>query len=193
MAGRRLLLPARVAKPAFALATTLALALTACVSPSPKAPWYGMSRAAQSQEPLRWHWADSPDDLPTSADVYVLDVFSTPADTVSDLHGTDRRAVCYLEVGTVRADRPDLDRFPADQVGPDGVLNWDRHDRLTPIITDEVRLCRDKGFDGLVLGALGTVPRDVLSYLIEEAHRVDLPVALVDRVHPRMDYTVPAR
>ena len=174
------------------LAATLAASLTACVAPNPPAPWYGMSRPAAAQSPLRWHWAQSADDLP-DADIYVLDVFTTPSATVSELHAIDRRAVCYLPVGVVAADRPDLDRFPPAQVGPDGILNWDRHDRLTPIITDEVRLCRDKGFDGVVLGELATVPRDVLSYLIEEAHRIDLPVALVDRTHPRMDYTVPAR
>jgi hypothetical protein len=171
----------------------LAWSVAGCVAPTPTAPWYGMSRSAQSNLPLRWHWSASPDDLPLGADIYVLDVFDTPAATVTDAHQAERRAVCYLEVGMIRPDRPDRDRFPAELLRPDGqTLVWDRHDKLTPIVADELRLCADKGFDGVVLGELATVPRDVLTYLIEEAHRRDLPVALVDRVHPRMDFTVPA-
>jgi hypothetical protein len=95
-------------------------------------------------------------DLSVPADVYDIDMFDTPASIVTKLHRMDRRAVCYVDVGTWENWRPDAHEFPKGVLGrTDG--HW-RGERwldirktaiLEPIVARRLDLCKKKGFDAV--------------------------------------------
>jgi len=102
-----------------------------------------------------WQWQLSgPLDLSVPAAVYDLDLFDTPASTISDLHARGARAVCYFSAGTRERDRPDP--FPSSAAGktledwPDERwLNVRALRTLGPVLERRLDLCARKGFDGV--------------------------------------------
>jgi hypothetical protein len=104
-----------------------------------------------------WQWQlTGPLDLSVNAVLFDVDLFDTPATTVSALHSRGRRAICYLSAGTWEDWRPDADRFPESVLGavvdgwPDERwLDIRRLDLLAPIMEARLDLCRQKGFDGV--------------------------------------------
>ena len=95
-------------------------------------------------------------DLSFEAAVYDVDLFDTPSAVVSELHEMGRRVVCYVSAGTHERWRPDADEFPGGVLGK-RLADWPgerwldiRKLRvLRPIIKARVRMCVDKGFDGV--------------------------------------------
>ncbi|MEV0460907.1 endo alpha-1,4 polygalactosaminidase [Catellatospora methionotrophica] len=173
------------------------LGCVACATPARPSHWYDAPPPAAMPERLHWQWSLTAPPRSTAADVYVLDGFTTAASTVEDLHRARRRAVCYLPLAEVERDRPDAARFPAELTDLAGRVRWDSPEaalrtRITPILTDRIRLCRDKGFDAAALDQLDGAPASVVDELVIQAHRLSLPVGLLDAVHPDADLTVPA-
>ena len=107
-----------------------------------------------------WQWefdtgAGGPD-LSVAADVFSLDMFDTPKDTVTALHSMGRRAICYISVGSWEDWRPDAGDYPAELLGNpyDGWpgerwVDIRRIDLLGPILRKRLDLCKVKGFDGV--------------------------------------------
>ena len=102
-----------------------------------------------------WQWQLSgPLDLSVPAAVYDLDLFDTPASTISDLHARGARAVCYFSAGTRERGRPDP--FPAAVAGK-ALEDWPDErwldvralDVLGPVLERRLDLCARKGFDGV--------------------------------------------
>lgn len=179
------------------VSAVVVLACVACAAPARPTHWYDAPPRPAVPERLRWQWAlASAPDL-QAADVFVLDGFTTDAATVEDLHRERRRAVCYLPLGAVERGRPDAARFPAELTSS-GLVRWDAPEaeltsRITPILTDRLRLCRDKNFDAAALDLLAGAPRSVVDHLVAQAHRMSLPVGLVDTDHADADLTVPGQ
>jgi hypothetical protein len=115
--------------------------------------------------PTRWHprptthaWQyqlQGEIDTSVPAHVYDVDGADVPRKTVRELHDRGRRVVCYVDVGTWESWRDDAGRFPKTARGKpvDGWpgeywLDVRRHD-IRPILSDRLRRCRDKGFDGV--------------------------------------------
>lgn len=107
---------------------------------------------------LTWQWQldGEPIDTSVDADVYDVDLFMTPADTVAELHRQGRRVICYLSAGSWEPYRPDAGDYPADVVGgpiegwPDERwLDVRRLDVLRPLLAARLDLCAEKGFDGV--------------------------------------------
>ncbi|MEU8079829.1 endo alpha-1,4 polygalactosaminidase [Catellatospora citrea] len=186
----------RVAGMRVPVSALVVLGCVACATPARPSHWYDAPPPAALPEQLRWQWSLAAPPQSTAADVYVLDGFTTAASTVEDLHRARRRAVCYLPLAAVEHDRPDAARFPAEMTDQAGRVRWDAPEaelrtRITPILTDRLRLCRDKGFDAAALDQLAGAPRSVVDDLVTQAHRMSLPVGLLDAVHADADLTVP--
>jgi hypothetical protein len=104
-----------------------------------------------------WQWQLTGElDLGVEAEMYDVDLFTTSAADVAELHRLGRRAICYLSAGTLEPWRPDAAAFPADVVGepledwPDERwLDVRRLDVLLPLMAARLDLCREKGFDAV--------------------------------------------
>ncbi|MEV4416485.1 endo alpha-1,4 polygalactosaminidase [Catellatospora sp. NPDC049609] len=178
------------------VSAVVVLACVACAAPTRPTHWYEAPPRPAVPDSLRWQWALTTPPEPSVADVFVLDGFTTDAALVEDLHRERRRAVCYLPLGEVERGRPDAARFPAELTGGDGLVRWDApegqlRERIAPILADRLRLCRDKGFDAAALDLLAGAPRSVVDHLVDQAHRMSLPVGLLDTHHADADLKVP--
>ncbi len=100
--------------------------------------------------------ADYPVDTSVNADIYIVDLFDTPEQTVRILHQQGKFVVCYFSAGTWEPWRPDAHRFPQAVIGRP-LDNWPderwldirRMDVLLPIMKDRIERCLQKGFDGV--------------------------------------------
>jgi hypothetical protein len=60
-----------------------------------------------------WQWQLSgPVDTTVDAQVYDIDLFDTPQETIDALHLADRRVVCHFSAGSYEVRRPDAGSFP---------------------------------------------------------------------------------
>jgi hypothetical protein len=104
-----------------------------------------------------WQWQLTGEvDTSIVADIYDVDLFDTPAETVARLHSLGRRVICYMSAGSYEAWRPDAAAFPPEVIGqpyagwPDEWwLDIRQADALAPILEARLDLCRAKGFDGV--------------------------------------------
>lgn len=104
----------------------------------------------------QWQLSDLPADLSVEADVYDLDLFETPPETVAALHAAGKHVICYLSAGSYEDWRPDAQAFPDEVIGKrypgwpgERWLDIRRIDLLEPILTARLSLCREKGFDAV--------------------------------------------
>jgi hypothetical protein len=123
--------------------------------------------AVSPGQPARTVWVPSPTttwqwqlsgtvDTSVDAQLFDVDLFTTPAGVVTKLHAQGRRAVCYLSAGSLEPDRPDTSAFPDAVVGAplDGFpdehwLDVRRLDVLGPLLEARMDLCRARDFDGV--------------------------------------------
>lgn len=89
------------------------------------------------------------------AQVWIIDLFDNPAETVAELHRRGRKVIAYFSAGSHESWRPDAALIPASDLGPplDG---WDGERWLrtrSPAVRDVMRARLDmaaaKGFDGV--------------------------------------------
>jgi hypothetical protein len=109
---------------------------------------------------LTWQlqFVNAPIDTSVEADVYKIDLFDNTPSVVAGLRKKGRKVVCYLNAGAWEDWRPDAKRYP-DAVMGRGYDGWTgerwldirRIDLLAPILLARLDLCRDKGFDGVML------------------------------------------
>jgi hypothetical protein len=145
-----------------------------------------------------WQWQlTGPIDLSVDAEMYDLDLFDTEAGLVEMLHSQDRRAICYISVGSWEDWRPDSSRFPESVLGNDYEgwpgerwLDIRNIDALAPILRARFDECQAKGFDGIEPDNIDSYQNDTgfpltyedqLTYniwLAEEAHRRGLSIGL---------------
>jgi hypothetical protein len=120
---------------------------------------------ARAGEPDRWipepgltwqYQLDGAIVTTVDADVFDVDLFTTRAGVVEELHERGRHVLCYVSAGSWEPYRPDADRFPAEVKGrriagwPDERwLDIRRLDILRPIVRDRLDRCARKGFDGV--------------------------------------------
>ena len=148
---------------------------------------------------LTWQWQLSGEtiDLDVEAQVFDVDLFETPPETVAALHARGRQVICYLSAGSWEDWRPDADAFPPQVIGRaytgwpgERWLDVRRLDLLAPIMTARLELCRDKGFDAVEPDNLDgyandtgfeITPDDQLAYnrwLSAQAHALGLSIGL---------------
>ena len=85
-----------------------------------------------------------------------LDGAETPASVVQSLHRLGKRAVCYVDVGTWEAWRPDASAFPKSLLGASDIgwsgerwLDIRQLKQLMPIMKARFESCVRKGFDAV--------------------------------------------
>lgn len=105
---------------------------------------------------LSWQWQlRGPIDTSVDADVFDVDLFDTPRETIEELQARGRKVICYFNAGAYEAWRPDAAAFPRDVRG--GQMDgWDeewldirRIDLLAPVMLGRLDLAAEKGCDAV--------------------------------------------
>ncbi len=106
---------------------------------------------------ISWQWQLSgrvKTDVP--ADLFDIDLFETPAETIAHLKSSGRKVICYFNAGAYEPWRPDASSFPEEVLGnpledwPDERwLDIRRLDLLGPIMKKRLDLAVNKGCDGV--------------------------------------------
>lgn len=116
----------------------------------PAATWW------QPAVDLSWHWQLN-GTLQTTheVEVYDIDLFDTPAETIAQLRAAGRKVVCYFSAGSSEDWREDHARFAAEDQG-DPLDGWAgerwldvRSDNVRRIMSDRLELAKQKGCDGV--------------------------------------------
>jgi hypothetical protein len=138
-----------------------------------------------------WQWQLSgPIDTSVDAEMFDVDLFETPASTITELHREGRIVVCYLSAGAWEVFRPDADDFPQSVLGePNGWpgerwLDIRRLDVLAPIIEARLDLCREKGFDGVEVDNIDGYTNET-GFPLVAADQLAFNTFLADAAHHR--------
>jgi hypothetical protein len=178
------------------------------VAPVTKGDWY------QPPVGASWQWQLFVDDehrLNTSYDVtiYNIDLFDTPASTISSLQDAGHRVVCYFSAGSWEDYRRDRDQFASEELGKtlDGwpAERWldIRSPNVQRVMTQRLDLAAKKGCDAVepdnVQGYLEETGFDISSddqlaynrFIANQARLRGLGVALknsLEQVEALVDY-----
>jgi hypothetical protein len=163
-----------------------------------------------------WQWQLSgPVDTSVDAQVFDIDLFDTPQETIDALHFSDRRVVCHFSAGSYDVRRPDASSFPRRVRGdsldpPYASERWldIRDARVRRIMEARLDLAASKKCDGVEPDNLdgyendsgfNLKARDQRAYnrfIAEEAHERRLAVGLknnakqVTALEPAFDFAV---
>lgn len=112
--------------------------------------------------PMSWDWQLQGKLVFRRVDMFDIDGFGNSGAAVAKIHGragltlASEKAVCYISLGSWENFRPDQARWPAAALGLtlDGYLNEHWVDvrqlpSLMPTIVLRLRMCAQKGFDGV--------------------------------------------
>jgi hypothetical protein len=106
---------------------------------------------------MTWQWQLSgPVDTNVDAQVYDIDLYDVPQETIDALHAAGRRVVCHFSAGSYEVRRPDAASFPRRARGesldpPYASERWldIRSTALRPIMEARLDLARSKQCDGV--------------------------------------------
>ena len=105
---------------------------------------------------LQIQYADYPPDLDVDADVFSLDLFEAPQESIDALHARGRKVICYLNSGSWEEYRPDAADFPEDVIGKDYEgwpgekwLDIRRYAEFAGVMQTRFDLAVEKGCDGI--------------------------------------------
>ncbi|MBX6424279.1 endo alpha-1,4 polygalactosaminidase (plasmid) [Thermosulfurimonas sp. F29] len=126
-----------------------------------------------------WQWQlTQPVDVSVEAEVFDVDLFETPPETIAELKRRGRKVICYFSAGSLEPWRPDADAFPEEIIGnpledwpEERWLDIRRLDLLAPIVRARLDLAVRKGCDGVE-------PDDVDGYL----HDTGFPITYGDQL-----------
>jgi len=120
--------------------------------------WSVVEGAIWSPSPgTSWQWQlHGPVDTTIDVEMYDIDLFDTPVQTIIDLEAQGRAVICYVSAGSWEDWRPDAGDYPAIVLG-DPLDGWPgerwvdirRLDLLGPILEARLDLARDKGCTGV--------------------------------------------
>lgn len=103
----------------------------------------------------------TPMQLQRTVDFLVLDLNDALPDEISQIRGRGAAAVCYFDGGTMAEDADDFGSVPPLAVGRQVEQQPNQRwldirdiDAIAPMIQGRLDLCRDKGFDGALVGNL---------------------------------------
>jgi len=139
-----------------------------------------------------WQWQlTGTIDQSVSAQMFDVDLFTTPADTVASLHAGGHAAVCYINAGVFENWRPDAALYPAAVMG-NGYAGWPgeqwldirQWSVLRPIIEARMELCRSNGYDGIELDNVDGYSNDT-GFPLTAADQLTFNRALASSAHAR--------
>ncbi|MAU12542.1 MAG: endo alpha-1,4 polygalactosaminidase [Anaerolineaceae bacterium] len=175
------------------LADLLAIVTRALTpTPTPEPSWW------QPSPGTTWQWQLN-GEVNTRYDVqmYDIDLFDTPQETIDKLHEDGRVVICYFSAGTYEDWRPDVDDFPEAILGKpledwpgERYLNIRQLDLIKPIMEARLDLAVEKGCEGVEPDNVDAytndtgfdlTPEDQLAYnrwLAQAAHERGLSIGL---------------
>jgi hypothetical protein len=140
----------------------------------------------------------APFDLVRPADIVALELFGSAPERLQRLRERGVAALCHVAAGLWENWRPDAGDFPPAALGR-SPAGWHgqrwldvRHPGLRPILEKRLDLCRQRGFDGVLLAGLDghaqnsgfdLKPQQQLAFnrwLAEAAHARDLAAGIVN-------------
>lgn len=90
-----------------------------------------------------------------NVDVFDLDLFETPIETIQTLHRLGKKVIAYFSAGSWEPGRPDSNEFAKKDLGKK-MEGWEkekwvdvRSERVRHIMAARLRLAAEKGFDGV--------------------------------------------
>jgi len=93
--------------------------------------------------------------VPEQADIWDLDLFDTPKQTIDILHSKGKRVLCYLSVGGSESWRPDFTTIPKSDLG-DIMPKWKgerylnlRSPSVWALMQRRIKMAYDKGCDAI--------------------------------------------
>jgi hypothetical protein len=130
-------------------------------------------------------------DQSVSAQMFDVDLFGTPMDTVASLHAAGHPVVCYVNAGVFENWRPDAALYPAAVKGNDYPdwpgeqwLDVRQLSVLQPILEARMDLCRSNGFDGIELDNVDGYTNDT-GFPLTAADQLAFNGALARSAHAR--------
>jgi hypothetical protein len=106
--------------------------------------------------------------VPADADIWDVDLFDTPRETISVLHQKGKRVMCYLSVGGSESWRPDFLTIPQSDLG-DIMPKWKgerymdlRSPTVWTLMQNRVRMAYEKGCDALDPDNVGMVTSHIV-------------------------------
>ncbi|ETP49412.1 hypothetical protein F442_05051 [Phytophthora nicotianae P10297] len=94
-------------------------------------------------------------DTSYDVDMYDIDMFDTPNETIAELQQRGIKVICYFSAGTYEDWRSDKDRYSSDIIGAP-LPEWEgeswvdiRSTKLREILVDRMQLAQAKGCDGV--------------------------------------------
>jgi hypothetical protein len=158
--------PSTTAPPSTTVPPTTVPPTTA--PPTTAVPPTTLPAPPNSVKPLRpgtsWQWQIDGetinetvlDGVANTQKMYAIDLFETPAATISRLKSKGIVVVCYVMTGASESYRPDASSFPASVLGKsvggypqERYLDIRQVDTLLPIMTARLDLAKSKGCDGI--------------------------------------------
>jgi hypothetical protein len=146
---------------------------------------------------VTWQWQlDGEIDTSYDVELYDVDLFETPDEVFTELHGRGARVLCYFSAGSSEEGRPDFDDIPEPAQGrqlsgyPDERWLDVRSREVLDVMIARLDLAIDRGCDGVepdnVDGhtndtGFPLTASDLLAFnrnLANEAHRRGLAIAL---------------
>ncbi|MCD6356463.1 MAG: endo alpha-1,4 polygalactosaminidase [Anaerolineaceae bacterium] len=140
---------------------------------------------------------DYPPDLSIDVNIFELDLFETPQNTIELLHRQGKKIICYINVGAWEDYRPDAGKFPQEVIGKayDGWegeywLDISNFKSFKHIISARFDLAIRKNCDGIEADntngfqqntGFSITSQDQLAYniwLSEQAHKRGIPIGL---------------
>lgn len=136
-------------------------------------------------------------DTSVDAKVFEIDGFDVPKKTVSKLKSMGKKTICYIDVGSWENYRADKNQFPKSVIGRkyegypnENWLDIRKYKLFAKPIKARIKMCADKGFDGLEPDNINgyenrtgfpLTGKDQLRFnrwIAKETHKVGLGVAL---------------
>jgi hypothetical protein len=146
---------------------------------------------------FQWQLSGYPVDQTVHADIYDIDLFETPQETIDELHASGSKVICYINVGAWESYRPDAGKFPEQSLGRkyhgwkgERWLDISNYEVFRDVILARLDLAVSKDFDGIEPDNISAyqedtgfaiTPQDQLTYniwLAEQAHLRGLSIAL---------------
>jgi hypothetical protein len=102
--------------------------------------------------------------LQPNVEVFDIDLFETPADTISQLHALGKKVICYFSAGTSEDWRPDWASFKEEDKGA-CLPQWPgerwlnvRSADVWSVMQSRIKLASDKGCDAIDPDNMGKRP-----------------------------------
>ncbi len=124
-------------------------------------------------------------------DVFNLDLFDTPSETIAKLHQRNVFVMCYFSAGSYENWRVDASRFPSEVLGKD-MTGWQgerwldirRIDLLAPLMQDRLDLALSKGCDGVDPDNVNGYTQDT-GFPLTAADQLRYNIFLAEAAHQR--------